>query len=247
MTETSPDSPCTCGSGKPFCQCCGDADAPFWNERANGRIKGTFFDPPLAKYVAKEPVCELDGTIFPPGILVRQLGSEYHLREITEAIVSTEQAAAALVKTADHSTSLISNRVTGIVEQGAMAGRIVDLVRRVYASEIEPFFNCKLRSLETPHVLRYTRGSHYKPHSDSDVIDTATGRWKKAQDRDYSLLIYLDDDFEGGDLIFPNFNFRLHPRAGMLAAFPSDCRYLHGAMPVMSGVRHAIVSWCAVQ
>ena len=184
MTETSPDSPCTCGSGKPFCQCCGDADAPFWNERANGRIKGTFFDPPLAKYVAKEPVCELDGTIFPPGILVRQLGSEYHLQEITEAIVSTEQAAAALVKTADHSTSLISNRVTGIVEQGAMAGPIVDLVRRVYASEIEPFFNCKLRSLETPHVLRYTRGSHYKPHSDSDVIDTATGRWKKAQDRD---------------------------------------------------------------
>ena len=128
-----------------------------------------------------------------------------------------------------------------------MTEAIIALVRKAYAQEIEPFYHCTLRSLETPQVLRYTRGSHYKPHSNSDVINFETGRWRKAQDRDYSLLIYLDEDFEGGELIFPNFDFRLRPRAGMLAAFPSDCRYLHGAMPVLSGVRHAIVSWCAIR
>jgi hypothetical protein len=33
----------------------------------------------------------------------------------------------------------------------------------------------------------------------------------------------------------------------MLAAFPLDYRYLQSAMPVLSSVRHAIVSWCAVK
>lgn len=247
MSETPAHDPCPCGSGKLFTSCCGDAEAPFWNAKANGKIAGNFSDPEYAKYVAGEPVCELGGVTYPPGILVRQLGSDYPLQEITEAIQATSRVEEATVQRPDKGLKRISNRVTGIVDQGAMADRITALVRKAYACEIEPFYNCKLRSLETPQILRYTRGSHYKPHSDSDVLDFELKRWRKAQDRDYSLLIYLDEDFEGGELVFPNFDFKLRPRAGMLAAFPSDCRYLHGAMPVLSGVRHAIVSWCAVE
>jgi predicted 2-oxoglutarate/Fe(II)-dependent dioxygenase YbiX len=247
MTDPAIEDPCPCGSGKSFVSCCGNYDAPFWNRQASGRIPGTFFDAQFARYVANEPVCEYEGKSLPPGILVRQLDAKYSLEEITRQLLATEDAHPALVKDAASSQRrAISNRVTGIVEQGAMAARIVDLVRRLYANEVEPFFGCKLRSMETPQVLRYTRGSHYKPHSDSDVINPQTRRWRKAQDRDYSLLVYLDEDYRGGELVFPNFDFKLRPRAGMLAAFPSDCRYLHGAMPVLSGVRHAIVSWCAV-
>jgi SM-20-related protein len=240
------ENACTCGSGKPFHNCCGDVHAPFWNEQAMGRIAGTFFDPEFAKYVEKEPVCEYRGAGCPPGILVRQLGSDYQLQDIAEILVSTNDVQNALVKDADQQRRSTSGRVTGIVEQGAVASRVVKLVRKAYAGEIEPFFSCKLKSLETPQVLRYSRGSHYKPHSDSDVINLEIGRWRKAQNRDYSLLIYLDEDYEGGELVFPNFNYKLRPEAGMLVAFPSDCRYLHGAMPVLSGIRHAIVSWCAV-
>lgn len=218
-----------------------------WNQKANGRITGSFSDPNLAKFVANEPVCELDGIAFPPGILVRQLGAEYGLQDIIEAVAAATNVRAAAVENSAKKKETISNRVTAIVDQGPMRDRIIELVRKAYAREVEPFFHCKLVSLETPQVLRYTKGSHYKPHSDSDIIDTKSRKWKKVQDRDYSLLIYLDENFEGGDLIFPNFNFRLRPRAGMLAAFPSDCRYLHGAMPVHSGIRHAIVSWCAVK
>ena len=191
-------------------------------------------------------MCEYRGVACPPGILVRKLSSDYRLQDIADTLISTNEARDALVKDPDQQTRATSGRVTGIVEQGALAGRVIELVRRAYACEIEPFYSCKLKSLEAPQVLRYSRGSHYKPHSDSDVINPATGRWRKAQNRDYSLLIYLDEDFEGGELVFPNFNYKLRPEAGMLAAFPSDWRYLHGAMPVLSGVRHAIVSWCAV-
>ena len=246
MTDFTPDTVCTCGSGKLFRTCCGDIDSPSWNERAIGRIHGTYFDPQFVKYVKNEPVCELAGTIYPPGILARQLGSAYRLQSITDAIVASRSLREATVTDSNQQKRRTSTRVTDIVNPGALLAPIIDLVRKAYAREVEPFFSCKLRSLETPQVLRYRRGSHYKPHSDSDVINPETQRWRKSLDRDYSLLIYLDDEFEGGELIFPNFNFRLRPTAGMLAAFPSDCRYLHGAMPVLSGVRHAIVSWCAV-
>lgn len=247
MTNPAEDNECICGSGKPFHNCCGDIDAPFWNEQANGRVTGTFFDPQLARYVEKEPLCEYRGATCPPGILVRKLSSDYQLKDIARALVTTSDAEDALVKGPDQQRRATSGRVTGIVEQGALTDRVIELVRKAYAREIEPFFKCKLKSLEAPQVLRYSRGSHYKPHSDSDVINPATGRWRKAQNRDYSLLIYLDEDFQGGELIFPNFDYKLRPEAGMLAAFPSDFRYLHGAMPVLSGVRHAIVSWCAVE
>ena len=245
MTNIS-EQACTCGSGKPFHECCGDVDAPFWNERANGRIPGTFFDPEFVKYVENEPLCEYRGAACPPGILVRQLSSNYRLQDLAQALISTREASETVVRDSGQQKRKTAARVTGMVEQGALDSRVIELVRRAYACEVEPFFNCKLKSFESPHVLRYSRGSHYKPHSDSDILNTETRRWEKAQDRDYSLLIYLDEDFEGGELVFPNFDYKLRPQAGMLAAFPSDSRYLHGAMPVLSGVRHAIVSWCAV-
>ena len=66
-------------------------------------------------------------------------------------------------------------------------------------------------------------------------------------DRDLSIIIYLNGDFEGGHLDFPNFGFRLKPQSGMLACFPADHRYVHSARPVESGVRYILVSWAAVR
>ena len=247
MNERSTRSDCQCGSGKSYANCCGLYDGRLWNEEAHGRIEGSFKNPEMARFVAGLPTCEFNGVGLPPGLLVQKLGHKYKLKDIARRMVSTPEAVDAAVKTDAGQKKLIAGRVTGIVDPGNMSNRVIELVRKAYAKEIEPFFNCKLRSLETPQILRYTQGSHYRPHADSDVLDHETGAWKKVKDRDYSLLIYLDDEYEGGELIFPNFDFRLRPEAGMLVAFPSDYRYLHGAMPVLSGVRHAIVSWCAVE
>ncbi|MEH6583873.1 MAG: 2OG-Fe(II) oxygenase [Halioglobus sp.] len=247
MSAASVDNMCSCGSGKSYDACCEARDALRWNEEAFGRIQGNFLSPEFARYVANEPVCELDGVRYPPGILARRLDDDYDLPAIADRIRAIPDAREAAVNVEGESSKLISSRVTGIVNQGDMTETIIALVQRAYAWEVEPFYRCKLRSLESPQILRYTEGSHYRPHADSDVLDQHTQKWKKSQDRDYSLLIYLDQDFEGGELVFPNFDFTLRPQAGMLVAFPSDFRYLHGAKPVLSGVRHAIVSWCAIK
>ena len=56
--------------------------------------------------------------------------------------------------------------------------------------------------------------------------------WKRVVDRDVSLLIYLTEEFQGGEILFNNFQYRLKPRAGMVVYFPSDHRYVHTALPV---------------
>jgi hypothetical protein len=57
------------------------------------------------------------------------------------------------------------------------------------------------------------------------------------------VLIYLNDDYEGGEIRFGNWNFTVKPESGMLLAFPSDWRYLHAALPTRSGIRYVVVTW----
>jgi len=82
-------------------------------------------------------------------------------------------------------------------------------------------------------MLRYTGGQEYKAHADGD---TAAGRA-------ISAIVYLNDDYEGGEVEFVNFGVKIKPKAGMLLLFPSTYPYTHIAHPVTSGTKYAIVTW----
>ena len=83
------------------------------------------------------------------------------------------------------------------------------------------------------YCLKYSGGQEYKEHSDSK---TETGRT-------LSVLCYLNDDYEGGEIEFVNFNFKLKPKAGSIVLFPSTFPYSHIAHPVKSGTKYALVTW----
>ena len=210
-----------------------------------GRMEGSLRDPAYSHLVTDEPVCRCDIPDLPPGIFVHPLGDDYPWQALAETAVGTAQASDAAIVRAGQ---LVRDpqRVTKIVDQGESAAEITDLVRRAYCGPVENFFQRQLRWFERPQILRYQPGGFYRTHSDADTWIKAEKRWNRVLDRDLSLLIYLDDNYQGGELVFPNFNFRLRPRAGMLVAFPADYRYLHGAMPVISGARHVIVSWSSL-
>jgi len=120
-----------------------------------------------------------------------------------------------------------------------------ELVARAFEEQIIPRTGRSIEWYEEPEVLRYTPGGYYLFHADSDLFVPAQRAWRKAIDRDLSLLIYLNDDYEGGELVFKRLLYKLQPRAGMLVWFPSDVRYEHMARPVISGKRYVLVSWAA--
>lgn len=82
-------------------------------------------------------------------------------------------------------------------------------------------------------ILKYSDGQEYKPHYDG-------GTWLG---RAISAIVYLNADFEGGELEFVNFGIKIKPQPGMLILFPSNYAYTHIAHPVVSGAKYAIVTW----
>lgn len=82
-------------------------------------------------------------------------------------------------------------------------------------------------------MLKYRSGQQYHAHYDGS---SETGRV-------ISAITYLNDDYEGGELEFPNFNIKIKPQAGMLILFPSNFAYTHIAHPVISGTKYALVTW----
>ena len=83
------------------------------------------------------------------------------------------------------------------------------------------------------NILKYKTGQEYKSHYDGS---TDLGRH-------ISCLLYLNDDYEGGELEFPNFKIKIKPQKGMLILFPSNFAYSHIAHPVTAGTKYAFVTW----
>lgn len=137
------------------------------------------------------------------------------------------------------------DRITDIVKTGRLHGDIQLQVQRAYQEVIAPAYGRRFAWFEDPQVLRYQAGGWYRAHSDSELLSPNGKTWVKGIDRDASLLLYLNDDFQGGELSFVFFGYSHRPRSGDLVYFPSDHRYAHQAQPVRGGVRWAVVSWAA--
>lgn len=121
-----------------------------------------------------------------------------------------------------------------------------DVVARAFKEQVIPAVGQNIEWYEEPQLLRYAPGDYYLHHSDAYQLIPEEQGWRKVVDRDISLLLYLNDDYEGGTLEFKRLFYSFKPRAGMLLWFPSDVRYEHMAMPVTSGRRYALVSWAAL-
>ncbi|XP_016841537.1 prolyl 3-hydroxylase 2 [Nasonia vitripennis] len=71
--------------------------------------------------------------------------------------------------------------------------------------------------------------------------------------RDYSSILYLNDNFQGGDFIFvkdknaSTIESTIRPRCGRMLSFSSGSRNLHGVTAVTQGKRCALGIWFTLQ
>lgn len=57
----------------------------------------------------------------------------------------------------------------------------------------------------------------------------------------FANVLYVNDDFTGGELHFPTIDVTYRPEKGALIVFPSADEYLHGVLPVKAGpIRYAL-------
>jgi predicted 2-oxoglutarate/Fe(II)-dependent dioxygenase YbiX len=129
-----------------------------------------------------------------------------------------------------------------------MVAKLADIERALVAC-INPFYAVEVRDSEPWQILHYGVGGHYIPHVDAETLfkdDDGLELWEKTLDRDLSVVCFLNDDFAGGELVFPDLELSIAPRAGTLVCFPSDHNFIHGVNPVRAGHRYTLVSWLRI-
>ena len=99
---------------------------------------------------------------------------------------------------------------------------------REYQAQM-PFL--ELTSDEGYFVMRYTAGDFIEEHSDL-AYNTRT----------VSGVLFLNDEFTGGELVFPQQKIRVKPEPGMGIFFPSFWNYPHKVDRILSGTRYSITT-----
>ena len=108
----------------------------------------------------------------------------------------------------------------------------------VKISLTENIFNC------------YTKNDFFKTHTDNSFTNNneliITNR-----NRNLSVVILLNKDYEGGELVFnslikDNKQLTLKLKTGEMILFPSDIRFPHSVNPILKGKRFSIANWYKV-
>lgn len=104
-----------------------------------------------------------------------------------------------------------------------------------------PYFEeyCKLneaqdwKTKDGWQILKYGPEQFYCKHRDDC----------SKYNRTISMSYYPNDDYEGGEIEFPNFKLKIKPKANQAVFFPSNYVYAHIVNKVTSGYRYAVVNW----
>ena len=120
--------------------------------------------------------------------------------------------------------------ITDMELRRSLVGRINDCVRPA----INLAYNFDASRMERYIVACYDAsvGGHFRPHRDNTTKGTAHRR--------FAVTINLNDDFDGGELRFPEFGSRTY-RAPPGGAIVFGCGLLHEATAVTRGRRYAFL------
>ena len=106
--------------------------------------------------------------------------------------------------------------------------------------EVDKFFNVDAEPT-SPAMVRWLPGQLQMPHADKELHDGPdAGKPNDFPYYDIAGLFYINDDYEGGELYFPNQGIKFKPKAGAAYFFPGDMNYIHGVSQIESGIRYTV-------
>lgn len=128
----------------------------------------------------------------------------------------------------------------------------MDLVIELVRTRISVATRLPLPLFETSQVLHYSVGQAFHPHF--DFLDPANSaydeQFARLGQRIATFLIYLSDDFEGGETAFPSAGLNYRGAAGDALFFANvdqagnpDRLTLHAGMPPTSGEKWIFSQW----
>lgn len=87
------------------------------------------------------------------------------------------------------------------------------------------------------HAQKWQVGAFAPFHSDNTDMEGNPSAWEKSK---LVCLLYINDDYEGGELDFRDHDISIKPVAGQLITFPGGFNNIHQVLPVKGSTRHTI-------
>jgi hypothetical protein len=140
-----------------------------------------------------------------------------------------------------YDASYWADRVATDVTLNSVDPKVVDIIKGMQARlklEVDKFF--KVDAFPTSAaVVRWLPGQLQMPHADKELhVGEDRGKPNDFPHYDLAGLFYLNDDYEGGELYFPEQEIQFKPKAGSAYFFPGDMNYIHGVTEITSGIRY---------
>lgn len=133
-------------------------------------------------------------------------------------------------------------RATSILNIGkSLFTKNRDVFDALVAQQIQPClddylarFNIGSIKAETDWLLlKYDKGHYFKSHCDRDVN----------YNRDISVVVFANDNYSGGELVFDKINVTVKPVRGQIVIFPSFFLFSHEVKPILEGTKYSLVNW----
>ena len=108
---------------------------------------------------------------------------------------------------------------------------VVDRALDVCLNDYEQLWHLKMNYKEAFNFVKYLPGKYFKIHGDHGPYYACT----------VSAVVYLNDNYEGGEIEFVRQGLVIKPEAGDIVVFPSNFVYEHASLEVFSGTKYSVV------
>jgi hypothetical protein len=117
---------------------------------------------------------------------------------------------------------------------------ITSLLTQVFGLSIIDFVGTVIR--------KWYPGEYQPPHSDCEAIFTYSNSISEMTPInnfssifiEYAALLYLNEDYQGGEIYFPEYELKIKPEKNELIFFPGTEYYMHGVEEIKFGNRLVI-------
>lgn len=120
------------------------------------------------------------------------------------------------------STFLIQTLIDGMIEACKLYAKKYN-IPQYDLDFVTDYLN---RDLAKYGINKYYENNFMGPHTDWNEVNS---------DLVFTIVVYLNDNYEDGELYFNNFDLKIKPKAGSIIIFPSNMPYLHQSLTVTKG------------
>ncbi len=115
---------------------------------------------------------------------------------------------------------------------------IIDMLNKIFTlayQKSKNLYNVDINPLDKNrfNLLKFIEGFSLNPHIDTLSVES----------NHIASIYYINDDYTGGEIVFPNLNLKIKPKANSLIIFPGNENYLHEVLKIVEKERYSSSMW----